>query len=308
MEKCLIPKIENFWQELINSKKIKENYIIMSMAYLKNVFKTIEKFRLVEKGDVVFVALSGGKDSASALFALKEFEKTKSMGFELKAFHINLGGNGSEKIQEVVKEQAKLANVQLFVHDLKESGISLEEISKSTRRPVCSVCGVVKRYLLNKIPRELGATKIATGHQADDFAVFFFKNLLGQNFSWIGKFRPKLESKNKKLLTKIRPLFFVSGRDNKVFCKSLNIPFLDETVCPYFSNKMKDYEKAKKWYGVIHKIESEVPGFKERLINSIEKISEYFYKDEELMSCKVCGEPTSGEVCAFCRLTKKNIR
>jgi tRNA(Ile)-lysidine synthase TilS/MesJ len=279
----------------------------MSESYLKKVFKTIEKFKLIEKGDKIFVALSGGKDSASALFALKEFQKTKRMDFELNAFHINLGFSSSDKVQEIVEKQASLTNIQLFVYNLKEKEISLEKIAKRTGRPICSVCGVIKRYLINKVPRDLGATKVATGHHADDFTVFFFKNLLGLNFSWIGKFRPKVESKNEKLLTKIRPLFFVRAKENEDFCKFLNIPFLSESVCPYFSEKGKIYEKTKKWYDVIYELDEEFPDFKKKIINSIEKISSYFYKEEEPKSCKICGEPTSKEICTFCRLTKENL-
>jgi uncharacterized protein (TIGR00269 family) len=280
----------------------------MSEVYLKRVFKTIEKFKLIEEGDKVFVALSGGKDSAAALFALKEFKKAKGVNFDLNAFHITFGGPTSNKVQEVVEKQANLANVQLFIYNLREKGIFLEKIAKKTGRPICSVCGVIKRYLINKVPRDLGATKVATGHHADDFTVFFFKNLLGLNFSWIGKFKPKVESKNEKLLTKIRPLFFVGAKENENFCKFLNIPFLTESVCPYFPEKRKTYEKIKKWYDVIYNLEEEFPGFKGKIINSIEKISSYFYEENNLKNCKICGEPTSKEICTFCRLTKENLR
>jgi uncharacterized protein (TIGR00269 family) len=275
----------------------------MNEAYLKKVFKTIEKFKLIEDKDKVFVALSGGKDSVSALLALKEFRNVKGINFELNAFHINLGSGASERIQEVVENQAKIANVKLFTYNLKEKGISLEKIAKKTGRPVCSVCGVVKRYLMNKIPRELGATKVATGHHADDFIVFFFKNLIGLNFGWIGKFKPKVESKNEKLVTKIRPLFFVGAKDNEEFCKTLNIPFISEKACPYFPEKKKAYEKTEKWYDIVNKLEEDFPGFKEKMINSIEKISNYFYEEENLANCKLCGEPTSKEICSFCKLT-----
>jgi tRNA(Ile)-lysidine synthase TilS/MesJ len=277
----------------------------MREVYLKKIFKTIEKFNLIERGDKVFVALSGGKDSASALFALKEFKKAEGIDFDLKAFHINLGSLNSEKIQEIVEKQASLAGVELFTYNLKEKGIFLEKIAKRTGRPICSVCGVIKRYLINKLPRGLGATKVATGHHADDFTVFFFKNFLNLNFSWIGKFKPKVESKNGKLLTKIRPLFFVGAKENEDFCKSSNIPFLTESVCPFFSDKRKIYEETKKWYDVIYKLDKEFPKFKERIINSIEKVSDYFYEEDNLKNCKICGEPTSKEICAFCKLTKK---
>jgi tRNA(Ile)-lysidine synthase TilS/MesJ len=157
---------------------------------------------------------------------------------------------------------------------------------------------------MNKIPRELGATKIATGHHGDDILVFFIKNILGMNYSWIGKFRPKVESDNPKLLTKIRPLFFVGRKENEEFVKNLGVTYVQESLCIYFKEKIKLYEKTNKWYDIIDKLESEVPGFKERLLNSVIKISSYFESEDKLKFCKICGEPTNTEMCAFCRITK----
>ena len=274
-------------------------------GYLNKIFRAIEKYKLVEKGDKIFVALSGGKDSAAVLFALKKFKEERNLEFEIIGFHINLGTIGSEKIQEIVEKQCELAGVKLIVFELKKEGINLSEIAKKNRRPVCSVCGVIKRYLMNKIPRELGATKIATGHHGDDILVFFIKNILGMNYSWIGKFRPKVESNNPKLLTKIRPLFFVGRKENEEFVKNLGVPYVQESLCIYFKEKLKLYEKTNKWYDIIDRLESEVPGFKERLLNSVIKMSSYFESEEQLKLCKICGEPTNTEICAFCRLTGK---
>jgi len=273
--------------------------------YLRKIFKTIEKYKLVENNDKIFVALSGGKDSLAALFALKKFKEEKNLNFELMGFHINLGTLGSEKIREIVEKQCELLEVKLIVFDLNKEGINLSEVAKRKRRPVCSVCGVIKRYLMNKIPRELGATKIATGHHGDDMLVFFIKNILGMNLSWISKFRPKVESGNPKLLTKIRPLFFVGRKENEEFVKSLGMPYVQESLCIYFKDKQRLYEKTNKWYDVFDNLENEMPGFKERLLNSIIKMSEYFKSEEALKSCKVCGELTNTEICAFCRLTWK---
>jgi len=274
--------------------------------YLRRIFRTVERYKLVEKNDKVFVALSGGKDSLAALIALKKFKEGKNLDFELIGFHINLGTIGSEKIQEIVEKQCESAGIKLIVFDLKKEGINLSEIAKSKRRAVCSVCGVIKRYLMNKIPRELGATKLATGHHGDDILVFFMKNVLGMHFSWIGKFKPKVESNNPKLLIKIRPLFFVGRKENEEFVKNLGIPYVQESFCVHFKDKFRLYERTNKWYDVFDNLESEIPGFKERLLNSIIKMSEYFESEEELNFCKICGEPTNSEICAFCRLTGKS--
>ena len=62
--------------------------------YLNKIFRTIEKYRLVERGDKIFVALSGGKDSAAVLFVLKKFKEERNLDFEIIGFHISLGTIG----------------------------------------------------------------------------------------------------------------------------------------------------------------------------------------------------------------------
>lgn len=273
--------------------------------YLRRVFRTIEKERLVEKGDKIFVALSGGKDSASALIALSQFLKESSLDFELKGFHINLDLQNSDRIEKVVRKQAKMASVNLLTVNLKDVGIDLEKLAKNSNRPICSVCGIVKRRLMNKIPRENGATKVATGHHMDDFIVFFFKNILGRNFSWIAKFKPKIESTHPKVLCKIRPLFYVGGKENETFCKVFKIPFVPEDVCPFSDLKAK--VEKKRWYELIYEIEEWQKDFRFQLAKSIEKMSDFFEsKETPIRECSICGEPTNQEICAFCKLMKKS--
>ncbi len=273
-------------------------------SYLKKVWKTIEKFRLIEKGDKIFVALSGGKDSLAAAYSLKKFIEEKSLDIELKGFHINLSLSISEKVEDAVRKQAKLIGIDLLVIKVKELGISMEEIAKKSRRPICSICGVIKRYLMNKIPREKGATKLATGHNMDDFLVLFFKNIVGGNLPWISKFKPLLPSTHPKLLCKIRPLFEVSELENKKLCETLSLPYLKENICPYAAIKSKIDKKREKWYQTINEIEKWQKNFKISMMRAIVKMSNFFEFKEELRECSRCGEPTNKEICAFCRLTK----
>ncbi|WP_258870555.1 hypothetical protein [Pyrobaculum aerophilum] len=77
--------------------------------------------------------------------------------------------------------------------------------------------GAVKRYLLNKVPRELGATKVATGHHAHDFLAYYFKNLAGRHFEWNFKILPRLDGQG-LILTRIRPLIFARPEENEELC------------------------------------------------------------------------------------------
>jgi tRNA(Ile)-lysidine synthase TilS/MesJ len=208
-------------------------------------------------------------------------------------------------VEEVVKKQASMVGVELISINLKEKGISLEEAAKRTNRPICSVCGIVKRYLMNKIARKLGVNKLATGHNMDDFLVFFFKNLIGKNFAWISKFRPRVDSEHPKFVCKIRPLFFVSQAENENFCREKSIPFLKENVCPYLRDKCRLNLKMEKWFTLIENLEKVHKNFKIQLMGSIVELSRLIKFPQEIKECKVCGEPSSEEICSFCKIFGK---
>ncbi len=269
------------------------------------VFKTIEKYKLVENGDKICVALSGGKDSACALFLLRKYIEEKNTDCEIKALHLNLGFEGFERAVEVCEKQAKLVGVELEVVNVKELGIDIEKISKKRKRAICSVCGVVKRYLLNKISRELACKKLATGHNMDDFLVFFFKNLLSKNYFWISKFKPKVESTHEKILCRIRPLFFIGNKETEIFCKKNKIPYL-KSVCAY-SQSSAIKRKREKWYEILYSLEKIQKDFRYTLAQSVTEMSKFFEKwkgIEEFRECKLCGEVSNREICGFCKLTK----
>jgi len=271
----------------------------------KRIFKTIEKHRLAVRGDRIFVALSGGKDSATALFALKEFIERRKLACELKAFHVNLCLAVSERIQKLVEKQSRTAGVELETVYLKDMGIELESIAKKTARPICSVCGVVKRYLMNKIPREMGATKLATGHNMDDFLVFFFKNFLNKNFEWIAKFKPKLESEHPKLLAKIRPLFYVGDRECEIFCRERGIEYAGREICPYSAFAIR---KERKWRETLYEIERVHKNFRYRMAKAVASASGFFSSEAKVSQCMLCGEPTSRRICGFCKLKSNHVR
>ncbi|RLI05370.1 adenine nucleotide alpha hydrolase family protein [Candidatus Bathyarchaeota archaeon] len=278
--------------------------------YLKTVHHTIERYRLVEPGDCIFVALSGGKDSGSALYTLTRYVEERGVECRLQPFHINLGFPFSQQVEEIVKQQVEFLGLSLKVFHASDYGVDMERIAKLPR-PICSSCGLVKRYLMNRLPRELGATKLATGHHADDFIVFFFKNLLGGNLEWSSKFVPKLPTRGKQL-GRIRPLFFVGGEENRRFAEEVGLPHLKEDLCPYSTYGCGVDRSKRMWLEVIDYISRRQRGFRRRMMTSIMRLAETLStqrpETQPLRECRICGEPTSGEICAFCRLLEAQRR
>lgn len=270
-------------------------------TYRRKVFKTISKYKLVEKGDKIFIGLSGGKDSGSACFLLSEYIKTNKFDAKLIAFYIKLGDFIPDEVLEVIKKQAEICEVELKVYDIEEFGIDYKKIAK-LNRPICSTCGTIKRYLMNKIPREEGAKKLCTGHHGDDFIVFFMKNIIGKNIEWISKFTPLLEGKGKQI-SRIRPLFFVGGDDNRKFCDEISFPYINEDICPHKFLKQRIDKRREKWYETIKEISKWQPNFREYFLEGVIEIAENLKKTiSEPGECEICGEPTNKKICNFCRI------
>jgi len=140
----------------------------------KRVRRTIRVNKLLKNTDKTAVALSGGKDSAVVLYILNELSK-KAPRSELIAITID---QGIERLQKsglnAAKSLCKKLGVEHYIYSFwEEFGTTLDEIVEGSKKlenpaPACSYCGVLRRKLLNEKARELGVTKIATGHNLDD--------------------------------------------------------------------------------------------------------------------------------------------
>lgn len=267
--------------------------------YQRRVERIVRKFNLIEEEDRILVAVSGGKDSLSCADLL--IRLSKLVKFELGVIHLDVGVSACTNIrtEAVVREFCERRGVPFYFLSFREVlGFSydLEEVFKRTRRPLCSSCGAIKRYALNKFARQNNFNKIATGHCADDIVRFFFKNWLSGHFDWISKFRPKTESNHPKVVTRIRPLFECLEVENLTYAKFREIPVAGGSKCSYFLRKDK-------WDQILRYIEEKKPGFKLGLVRGLEKVEiSSPYREPPLRECKVCGEPTSKEVCSVCRI------
>ncbi len=237
----------------------------------------------------IWVALSGGKDSMALLHYLWERE------YEVTAYHINLGiGDYSNRMEKMIRDYTTNLGIELVITNLrKEYGFSIGDI----RKKPCSACGTVKRYLMNKVPRENGAQILATGHNMDDFLEFFTKNMLGKNYSWNRKLVPYLPAEHPKLLPKIRPFYLVGDREIEIYARIKNIVYSEEK-CPL--------AKFSGWKEIFYEIEKKKKDFRYQMIRSVWDMSSFFPEERvKLRECKICGEPTSRDICAFCTLREK---
>jgi uncharacterized protein (TIGR00269 family) len=267
---------------------------------LDRVESAVRRYKMIKPGSKILAAVSGGKDSSTMLLTLSKL--SAKLGFDLIVLHIDLGIDGySGEARSIAEEVCRIAGIRCMVVRLEDMiGLGVPELARRMRRPPCSVCGAIKRYLLNLAGIEAGVDAVALGHHLDDLAVYILKNFLLQNLEDIRKLGPKTEGYGGFVVGRIRPLYEVYERDIALYANLAGIPY-QSVECPLHSIGMEDSIRA-----FLDGIEKDSPGFKIAFLRSIARsIAKYPQPSTEVNRCSICGMPSQGGVCSFCRMTER---
>ena len=265
--------------------------------YCKNclIYHVEKRFRktaadLIEKGDRITVGLSGGKDS-SVLLAL--MHKHFSNVAEIVAVTIN-EGIANYRDQGIVQAEAlaKRLGIEHKVFSFQDTfDVKIDELKTEN---YCTFCGVFRRQLLNKAALELGADKMAIGHNLDDEVQSIMMNVLRGD---VEGFRRLGAHGQEGLVRRIKPLQDVPEKEVKLYALLKEIPFHDGE-CPHsFNNVRRDAQK------MINDLEEKYPGTKMQILSFYRKMKEP-PKENKLIPCQ-CGSPSSSGKCKACELLEK---
>ena len=265
----------------------------------RRVERTIERYGMFERGSRVAVALSGGKDSVALLHSL--WKLREKLGIELVAITIDLGIAGhSERYVPLAKRICEKLDVACKVVDLKgEYGFAVDEL-RGLRRPICSLCGVVKRYVLNREARKLGAHALATGHNLDDFLATLLQAYIRGDLRTLAKLKPYLPPEG-KLVARAKPLVETPERDTALYVEALGLEHVN-WKCPYSKGASSlEYKR------VLDLLEEEHPSIKFQMMRSfLERVQPLIMVDKpSLTLCSRCSEPSSSPVCQLCKIRDK---
>jgi uncharacterized protein (TIGR00269 family) len=274
--------------------------------YEKKVYNTMMKHGMLRGAGRVAVAVSGGKDSMALLTVMSRLASEKFPGIKIVAIHINLGIDGySEKCQEIVESVCGSLGVEYVVHDLSSrEGYRIPDLrSTSLGRRICGACGTVKRYLMNRLAYEIGADRLATGHNLDDIVELLFELYLKGSVEDLVRARPISWSDNPKLVTKIKPLIELTEKENLYYALAQGITLLDAS-CPLAEGSRMLRRKK-----LMELIEREIPGFKHMLYKShVKRILPRLEKtvsEPSIMECEKCGMPSLSNTCSYCKLISR---
>ena len=267
----------------------------------RKVVWTIKKYSLMKKTDKVVVALSGGKDSTSVLYILKK------LGYNVEGLMIDLYLGEWSEIHRRNMERFCLENeVPLTVVDLKKEigqGICFVKavLAKKKGLTGCTVCGVIKKWVLNRWARKLKADVIVTGHNLDDEAQNVLMNYLKGNVELgIGMGPATGHGKVEGFIQRVKPLFFVPEGEVRKYAQEKNFDILyDRCPCALGTYRVD----TRGWMRENMTDEAKrdvVDGFMARSAGIRDKNLDV----REIMKCEVCGEVCRGKVCKFCEIVR----
>jgi tRNA(Ile)-lysidine synthase TilS/MesJ len=187
------------------------------------------------------------------------------------------------------------------IYYLKElTGYRIEEIARANRREFCAICGLVKRYYLNKLTLDEGLDTLATGHHLDDEAGRLLGNIIHHRKDFLDSQWPVLLGLDRKLAKRIKPLCRLTGSEIKSYAKSKDLPIATRK-CPRAKGAtLNFYQEA------LNLMETRMPGTKRDFYFGFlaEKsgpppapIPDKF--------CERCGAPTYLELCNCCRMLER---
>jgi len=266
------------------------------------VSKTLKDKIKIPKQKKILVALSGGKDSAVMAYLLKK------NGYDVSGFHIDLKlGGYSERCKGAVVELCEMLGIGLHIYDMKKEmgsgmcylrqNVQDKEGYKGVKN--CAVCGVIKKWIINKESRKFKIDFVATGHNLDDECQTFLLNVF--------KGSPELSANSgaitrnvsdKKFIPRIKPLFYVLEEMVREYAKVMKLPFVPEKCpCALDSYRIQIRE-------FLNTIDNKT---KENIIKNFERIYPKIAKMKSsagIQYCEKCGEPSRGKVCKVCEMVK----
>ena len=282
----------------------KDHYLEWIPEQTERFIKKYEMFTHYEK---VLVAVSGGKDS------LALWDILARLGYQADGLYIGLGideGKGySSESHRLAQKFADERNLKLHVLDVEaEYGQPIPVLSELTHRGKgrpCSVCGLTKRHVMNRIARDLGYAVLATGHNLDDEAAVLFGNTL----NWLGEYIVRqypVLPESPGLARKVKPLCRFYEREMAAYALLRGIEYIYEE-CPFAVGSKTTYYKE-----LLNQLETKRPGAKMTFyVKFLEARQQGLFAEQEkiqatLTPCPNCGQPTSAPgLCSFCRLMER---
>ncbi len=255
------------------------NYETTPERLEKRIFKAVgqavTEFKMIEEGDNIMVAVSGGKDSWVMLSVLNDLQKRAPVNFEIIAVNLDQGYDGFET--HIIEDYLIAQKIPYHMAEKNINKIVQEKNSEGSTW--CSLCSRLRRGTLYGLAEKLGCNKIALGHHQDDMIETLLLNafFIGK----LGSMAPKLKADDGKN-TIIRPLIYVLESEIREYTKIKGFPVVC-CQCPLMCGETVhgDY-KRRRIKGLIKQLEAEIPDIRNSLLASLKNVNPTHLLDSQL--------------------------
>lgn len=264
--------------------------------FSRQVERAIHRHKMFTRQDRVLVALSGGKDS------LALYRELVLQGYDVTGLHIDLGiPESSPAARAKVEGFCACLGGKLQVVEMEREGLPIPLVRARVRRPICSMCGKIKRYFFNKTALDGGYAALCTGHNLDDEVGRLLANTLRWDVGYLSDQGPLLPARD-GFAARCRPLYRLTEFETAAYCFFAGIDH-HKAECPYSRGASFTVRK-----GLMNRLERESPGSKLSFYEAFLKDGRPAFAAVEreqgpcLSPCERCGYPTSAETCGVCRV------
>ncbi|EHP87422.1 TIGR00269 family protein [Methanotorris formicicus] len=275
-------------------------------CFIKDVERKVRKSlgkKIIKNNMKIGVGLSGGKDSVVMTYILNKFFETIPNS-EIVVFFVDEGIKGFREVaRKFVIEFCERYDIKYKIIPLKEElGITLDDIVKIAREKnitlnPCSFCGVMRRKLLNKYALKEGCNYLAIGHNLDDISQAIMMNYIDGSIEKL--VRLGKDAEHPLLVKRIRPLKYIPEEEVQLYADLVGLKYQKEP-CPYSSISYRAEISE-----IIDKLEDSHPGTRHSIVSGFEKLIKHLDIKMEVKTCKICGEPSSGDICKVCLWMEK---
>ncbi len=237
----------------------------------KKTTKAIVDYQMIEDGDRVMVGLSGGKDSWALLQLLDVLRQRAPVRFSLVA--VNVDSGYKEYKHGLI---AGACEARGWDYRIEHTGIGqlIEDILDADQTP-CSLCARLRRGVLYRVAKEVGATKIALGHHADDFIETLLLNVF---FAGALKAMPAKLVSDDGAHVVIRPLVLVGEEEARAYTKECELPVIG-CCCPACGDLGLQRQRIKR---LLMDLEGEHPGVKQSMLKALGNVAPRHLLDTRL--------------------------
>ncbi|MEO2281907.1 tRNA 2-thiocytidine(32) synthetase TtcA [Pseudoalteromonas pernae] len=252
--------------------KAQYNFNKLQKRLRRNTGQAIADFNMIEEGDRIMVCLSGGKDSYTMLDILQNLQRSAPVSFEL--FAVNLDQKQPGFPEHILPEYLDSLGIEYKIVEEDTYSIVKDKIPEG--KTTCSLCSRLRRGILYRTAKEMGATKIALGHHRDDMIETMFLNMFHGG---------KLKGMPAKLMSDdgqhmvIRPLAYCKEADIEAYAMQKEFPIIPCNLCGSQENLQRQSVKA-----MLQQWHKQHPGRIESIFTAMQNVVPSHLADTQLFN------------------------